>query len=352
MQIRGNYEYHIPSDLNEAKELILQGATIMAGGSDVMPQLKMDTIHPDHIVDLARISSLKGVSICTLATKEEADATMKAGDQVATADAGIIEGLRIGAMTTLDKLSKNPLILQHAPIISRAARNVASPQIRNRGTIGGNLLQARRCFYYNQTKEWRDGIPVCKKVGGDICLQIPKSATCRAIYYSDMAPALVACDALILVEDAKGEQLIPIAEFITAHCEDRLAPCLIKEILVPAKSYQGPAATFAKYSLRGSIDFPIVNFACAIHADGVIRFTAGAIATNVLRLESVEQYLMEAGSDFDTVKASELAEEEMKKKCQLIRESGLSVRVKRLSFKQVHEILEQVSKDWKASERR
>lgn len=328
MQIRANYNYHIPADIDQAKELILQGATIMAGGSDVMPQLKMDTIHPADLVDLARIECLKGVSY--------ADASDPNG-----------EGIHIGAMTTLDKLAKNSIILQHAPIISRAARNVASPQIRNRGTIGGNLLQARRCFYYNQTKEWRAGIPVCRKLGGDICIQIPKSSTCRAIYYSDMAPALVACDALVCVETAAGEQTLPIAAFITAHCEDRLEACLIKEIIIPAKSYQGPAATFAKYSLRGSIDFPIVNFACAIHADGEVRFTVGAIATNVLRLETVEQYLKEAGAAFDTVKASELAEEEMRKKCELIRESGLSVRVKRLSFKQVHEILEHVKASWK-----
>lgn len=330
MQIRAEYEYHIPTDIDQARELILQGATIMAGGSDIMPQLKMDTIHPTDIVDLARLDSLKGISIC-----EESEA-----DEM--------EGIHIGAMTTLNQIAKDQIILQHAPIISRAARNVASPQIRNRGTIGGNLLQSRRCFYYNQTKEWRAGIPVCRKLGGDICIQIQKSPTCKAIYYSDIAPALVACDALVLIDTAEGEKLLPIAEFLAAHCEDRLEACLIREIIIPAKSYKGPAATFAKYSLRGSIDFPIVNFACAIHSDGTIRFTAGAIATKVLRLENVEKYLMEEGPSFDVGKASVIAEEEMKKKCELIRESGLSVKVKRISFKQVHEILEQISMSWRS----
>lgn len=330
MQIRAEYEYHIPVSMEEAKELVLQGATVMAGGSDVMPQLKMDTIHPTDLVDLARIQSLKGVELCT--SEKETDK---------------IEGIHIGAMTTLAQLSKDPIILKYAPIISRAARNVASPQIRNRGTIGGNLLQSRRCFYYNQTKEWRAGIPVCRKVGGDICIQAPKSPYCRAIYYSDLAPALVAMDAFVSIDTADGEKILPVSDLLTAHCEDKLEKCLLKNIIIPAKSYQGPAATFAKYSLRGSIDFPIVNFACAIHGDGSVRFAVGAIATKVLRLESVEEYLTKEGSAFDPVLAAELAETEMKKKCELIRESGLSVSVKRLSFKQVHEILEQISKTWK-----
>lgn len=319
MQIRAQYEYHIPTSLCEAAELVLKGGMVMAGGSDVMPQLKMDTIHPADLVDLSKISELKGI--------EEKE-----------------DGIHIGSMTTLVKIAKDPMILEKAPILSRAARNVASPQIRNRGTIGGNVLQARRCFYYNQTREWRSGIPVCKKVGGDICIQAPKSPTCRAIYYSDMAPALIACEALAKVHTAEGVQVLKVCDLAEKHCADALGSVLIEEFLIPKNAYEGAAASFAKYSLRGSIDFPIVNFACVIGADEEVRFTAGAIATRVLRLENVEAYIKEQGKAMDPVKASEIAETEMREKCQLIREAGLSVQVKRMSFKQVHEILEEISR--------
>ena len=165
MMILARYEYYRPSTVEEAVSMLKKENTIIAGGSDVMPQLKTATIAPEALIDLSKISEMH--------TVEETD-----------------DGIYIGAMVTLSHLAKNELILRKLVALSQAARNVASPQIRNRGTVGGNLMQARRCFYYNQTKEWRRGIPVCFKVGGDRCIQIPNSPVCRAIYYSDMAPAL------------------------------------------------------------------------------------------------------------------------------------------------------------------
>ena len=316
MQIIADYSYHRPSDIEEAWELVSEDAVIMAGGSDVMPQLKMATIDPKVMIDLAKIEELKKI-------EEQED------------------GIHVGAMVTLVHLAKDPMILAKAPILSQAARNVASPQIRNRGTIAGNVMQARRCFYYNQTKEWRQGIPRCRKVGGDICLQIQSSPVCRAIYYSDMAPALIACQAMVKVREAEGERWMSCEELAARHCEDRDPLMLMEEFLIPKASYEGCAARFCKYSLRGSIDFPIVNFACVVKPDQV-RFTVGAIATHVIRLETVEMYIAEKRADFDPAEAGELAFAEMKKKCQLIREAGLSVSVKRSSFLQVHEILEEI----------
>ena len=136
MMILARYEYYRPSTVEEAVSMLKRENTIIAGGSDVMPQLKTATIAPEALIDLSKISEMH--------TVEETD-----------------DGIYIGAMVTLSHLAKNELILRKLVALSQAARNVASPQIRNRGTVGGNLMQARRCFYYNQTKEWRRGIPVC-----------------------------------------------------------------------------------------------------------------------------------------------------------------------------------------------
>ena len=99
-------------------------------------------------------------------------------------------------MVTLKEMATHPLIQRHtSPLLSRGARRVASPQIRNLATIGGNLLQETRCLYFNQSEYWRKNISPCLKLGGEVCHQVSKSNTCRALYYSDTAPVLLAFDA-------------------------------------------------------------------------------------------------------------------------------------------------------------
>lgn len=213
MMILARYEYYRPSTVEEAVSMLKKENTIIAGGSDVMPQLKTATIAPEALIDLSKISEMH--------TVEETD-----------------DGIYIGAMVALSHLAKNELILRKLIALSQAARNVASPQIRNRGTVGGNLMQARRCFYYNQTKEWRRGIPVCFKVGGDRCIQIPNSPVCRAIYYSDMAPALIAYGAQALVHTAEGSQLVSCQELMETHCKDQDKPMLIEKFFIPKSAYR------------------------------------------------------------------------------------------------------------------
>ena len=327
MLILANYAYHRPADLNEAVRLLQEeGSLVIAGGSDVLPQLKNAVIEPKALVDLGKIPELK------LVTETEA-------------------GVRIGAMAVLSSLAEDPVIRRCVPAIGKAARNTASPQIRNRGTIGGNLLQARRCFYYNQTEQWREGIPRCFKVGGGECLQIPKSPFCRAIYYSDLAPVMLAygasAEVLIAEEAGKGvgtggirftERTISCKELLSLHTSDRLPKLLVRAFVIPKENYEGTRASFAKYSLRGSIDFPMINFAC-ITGNGKVRLTAGAIAPQVLELSDTEAYLEKAGSGFDVDMAVETAVAEMNAKCQLIRESGISTTVKRSAFSFVRETL-------------
>ena len=316
MMILARYEYYRPSTVEEAVSMLKKENTIIAGGSDVMPQLKTATIAPEALIDLSKISEMH--------TVEETD-----------------DGIYIGAMVTLSHLAKNELILRKLIALSQAARNVASPQIRNRGTVGGNLMQARRCFYYNQTKEWRRGIPVCFKVGGDRCIQIPNSPVCRAIYYSDMAPALITYGAQALVHTAEGSQLVSCQELMETHCKDQDKPMLIEKFFIPKSAYSGAWAKFDKYSLRGSIDFPTINFACVRNGQGV-RLTVGAIATHVLELVQTEGYLNAQGSAFSVEEATKIALDEMKKKSEIVRESGISVQVKRGTFCYVEAMLKEL----------
>lgn len=310
MLILANYDYKRPAALSEAiSQLSEPGSILMAGGSDVMPQLKHRLVEPKLMIDLAKIPELH-----VLEQQED--------------------GIHIGSMCTLAELSENETVQELLPALAQASANVASPQIRNRGTIGGNILQARRCFYYNQAAEWRQGIPRCYKVGGDRCIQIPNSPVCRAIYYSDLAPALLAYGASAVVVDASGEKVIPCSELIAAHTSDSLPPLIIREFIVPVcRGWSG----FTKYALRHSIDFPIINFALCMGDS--IRLFAGAIAPNVVELSETAEYLR-AHPDFDIDEATALATAEMQRICALIREAGLSVQVKRSAFAMVRELLE------------
>lgn len=313
MLILSNFTYHRPSTGAEALELLNDSSVIIAGGSDLIPQLKTGVCTPSSLVDLSGIEEFKQV-----VEKED--------------------GIYIGSMATLSHLAKHKLIMEKLPAVSQAARNVASPQIRNRATIGGNILQARRCFYYNQTKEWRQGIPRCYKVGGNTCIQIQNSPVCRALYYSDIAPVLLAYDAKVLLHINGEEKSLSCKEILDTHCEDCLEKILLKEIFIPKNSYSGSFSKFSKYSLRGSIDFPIINFACVSNPN-FLRIFVGAINTHVVELTETEGYLKEKGNHFIEVEALEIALGEMRKKSQIIRESGISVQVKRNAFRYIEPLL-------------
>jgi len=320
MLILTNFAYHRPTTMTEVLSLIKDGDIIIAGGSDLIPQLKCSSIPaPDGIVDLSGIKELKII-------EEKSD------------------GIHIGAMTILAHAAKNDLVLDKLPAVAEAARNVASPQIRNRGTVGGNVMQSRRCFYYNQTKEWRQGIPLCFKVGGSRCLQIQNSPVCRAIYYSDLAPVLLAYDAKVVVNIEGEDTTINCRDIIDAHCQDHdKKKMLIKEFLFPKASYSGVFSSFAKYSLRGSIDFPVINFACACGA-GTPRIFVGAIATNVLELTATEAYVQDKRNNIDVSEALEIALGEMNKNSQIIREAGISVQVKRGTFRYIESMLADIKR--------
>ncbi|MBQ1620505.1 MAG: FAD binding domain-containing protein, partial [Oscillospiraceae bacterium] len=177
----------VPKSLEQA--LQSRDCTFIGGGTDIMPLLKNHVRNDSNILFVGKLPELQGIA---------------EGDGF----------LSVGAGTTLFDISENQLIRSRYPALAQAAAATASPQIRNIATIGGNIMQDRRCIYFNQSTFWRSALPLCFKTGGSVCHQIPNSPACRAIYYSDVATALLAYDAEVeYYEDgalrrAKVEELI------------------------------------------------------------------------------------------------------------------------------------------------
>jgi xanthine dehydrogenase YagS FAD-binding subunit len=254
-------------------------AWIMAGGMDTFDWLKDRIRKPKVVVDLSGVAELRGVK-----------------------DAN--GGIEIGAMTTLTELSHHPLVKERYALLAEAAGLVASPQIRNQGTVGGNVSQDARCWYY------RAGWP-CYRAGGNICYaDTPTSVNrehaifdadrCVAVNPSDTAPALIALDAQMVVKRGQSELVVPAQDFFVGPGVDitnltMLQPTdLLTAIRIPA-TWAGKQFYFEKVRDRQVWDFALVNIASAMNASGTtineIRMVVNGVAARPYRLEAVEAYL-------------------------------------------------------------
>jgi xanthine dehydrogenase YagS FAD-binding subunit len=207
----------------------------------------------------------------------------------------------VGALTTLAEVANHALIRERYGLLAQAAGRVASPQIRNQGTIGGNVCQDARCWYY------RSGLD-CYRAGGNTCYaDTPQgmnrehclfgAARCIAVSPSDTAPALTALDASFVVRSAKGERVLPPEKFFIGPGVDirRMTALehgdILTAIRIP-KTFAGAAFYFEKVADRNTWDFPLVNIAAAmLVADGMIkdiRVVCGAVECVPRRLTGVE----------------------------------------------------------------
>ena len=193
------FELHSPATLQDAALLLSQAdgdAKILAGGTDLIVGMKQGTATPKTLVWLGKIPELRRISF----SRER--------------------GISIGAMCTLADIEQNEDVRQYYPSIVQAIRSIASPQIRNRATIGGNLCLGTRCFYYDQSEFWRNSLGYCLKYGDGICHAAPELSRCTAVFCSDLAPLLIALG-LVLdgVEDPRNLGAI----LRTAECAGRAA---------------------------------------------------------------------------------------------------------------------------------
>lgn len=217
---------------------------LVAGGTDVYPKMKRGQFTPRHLVSLRALRELKGI-------RQSKD------------------GLWIGAGESLTAVSHHRLIAKHFPAISHAAESVSTPQLRNMGTIGGNVLVDTRCNYYDQTFFWRQAVGFCMKKDGDICLVAPGSSKCLAIASSDTAPVLMSLGAEAILVSKQNERRVKLAELYRDDGINYSAKAqgeVLKGLIIPNASL-GRRNVYLKLRRRGSFDFPILGVAATVDMD-------------------------------------------------------------------------------------
>ena len=234
-----------PRTIDEAIGYLGQHAAnirILAGGTDLIPSMRQKLFEPECVLDLRGISALCGVK-------------MPANGSV-----------EIGALTTIRAIERSDFLRQHYPVLTEAAATVASPVLRNMGTIGGNICLDTRCLWYNQSLTWRKGCGFCIKKDGDLCHVAPGGTKCWAAFSGDTPPALLCLQAEIEIASAVGVQRIPLADFYTGLGDNyrKLQPSeLVTRVFLPASS-AGYRGVYRKLRVRGSIDYPLAGVAVAL----------------------------------------------------------------------------------------
>ena len=286
------FELYQPSGVEDAVRLMGEHGDqgwALAGGLDTFDWFKDRIKRPEAVIDLGGVAELQGIS---------------------EADDG---GLEIGAMTSLTEVAENDAVASRYPLLARAAGLVATPQIRNQGTLGGNIAQDTRCWYY------RSGWP-CYRAGGNICYAAtPRSmnrehcivgaSRCVAVNPSDTAPALVALDAEMTVVNASGERSYPAREFFIGPAIDIMRMTvlepgdLLTRIRLPAPQ---PDARwyFEKIRDRKSWDFSLASVASVLHVDGGVvrdaRIVVNGVAPYPVRSDAAERVARGRSPDDET----------------------------------------------------
>jgi len=268
------FRYHRPRELGEALALLEEhsGDVLpIAGGTDLIPNMKHRLFTPSHLVSLRGVSDLYGIEL--------------EGDD-----------LSIGAAETLSTISRHPLVLEYAPSLARAAGLVAGPQLRNMGTLGGNVCLDTRCTYYNQTEFWRSALGYCLKKDGTVCHVTKVGRRCVAAHSADTPPALMTLGGTVELVSIEGARVVDLVDFFVA---DGVANTvrrpgeLVTRVRVPLPP-MGRVSSFRKLRQRNSIDFPLLNVAVAgeLDEEGVVedlRIVVSALGSRPRYLSGVDK---------------------------------------------------------------
>jgi 4-hydroxybenzoyl-CoA reductase subunit beta len=234
-----------PGTVNEAIAARLKqpGSRFIAGGTDLIVNMRRGITRPDLLVDLSGIDELTEITANEL-------------------------GMVIGTGVTLAALTRNPEIAGRYRALVQAAEAIAAPGHRAIGTVGGNLCLDTRCIYYNQSEWWRSANAYCLKNRGDVCHVAPQGQRCHAAFSGDLAPALLVFGAEIDIAGPQGQRRIPLSELYIEDGKAHLALTdgeLLVALHLPANP---PPSAYAKIRLRGAIDFPLAGVAVALAANG------------------------------------------------------------------------------------
>ena len=253
------YRYHRPTLLERAVDLLGEhgdAAMVVAGGTDLLPNMKHRLFEPEHLVALKGVEALKGIRV---------------------------EGghLRIGAAETLTAVATDPQVQAHAPALAQAAAQVAGPQLRNMGTLGGNVCLDTRCTYYNQTAFWRQALGYCLKKDGSVCHVTKVGKKCVAAHSADTPPVLMVLGAELTLVGPEGAHTLPIRDFFVADGianTRRRRDEIVVEIRVPLGDGSRRTA-YEKLRVRRSIDSPLLTVAVSaeMEEDGSVRALEGVV---------------------------------------------------------------------------
>lgn len=234
------FEFHQPTSITEAVA-IAQSCNgdfdFMSGGTDLLPNYKNRLNARRNVISLALIKELYEVS-----------------------------ATRIGAMARLVDIGDHGDLKKKLPVIPSTVSQIATPLIREAGTIGGNILLDTRCFYFNQSWFWRDSKAFCLKADGTTCLVVPQDKVCYATYCGDLAPVLIVLGSSFILTGAHGRREVPAKSFfvhdgIARHVKQREE--LLSHIAIPNEAQQLRAG-YLKLRVRDSMDFPVLGVAAAL----------------------------------------------------------------------------------------
>lgn len=277
------FEYFAPKQIKEAVSILQNepAAKILAGGTDLLVNMKHRVERPAVLVNIKRLGDLDFIR-------------QDNGD------------IRMGALTPLKRLYMTPLVLENLPGLAQAASSVGSYHHQVMGTLAGNICQQNRCMYFNQSQWWRSSRPTCFKAGGEICHVVNKKKICYSTYCGDMAAVLLVMNARIALTGPGGSRELSIEDLFA---EDGKHPLrlnrgeILTEIIFPAESAGGTCA-YHKFANRDSIDFPIVGtafWASAQKKEYRAAFTA--VDRKPLRAHRVEAFLK--GKKLDEIAIAE-----------------------------------------------
>jgi 4-hydroxybenzoyl-CoA reductase subunit beta len=271
-----NFRFVAPRTVAEAAACLGEApldTMLLAGGTDLLPNMKRRQQMPGTLVSLRHVDALR---------------SLRNGD-----------GLTIGAAMTLTELVRSRSVRDACPGLWQAAAQIATPHLRNMGTIGGNLCLDTRCNYYDQSYEWRKAIGFCMKKEGATCWVATSSPRCLAVSSTDTAPMLQALGATVRLVSAAGERTIDVADLFAndgIQYLTRRPDEILTDIHVPDQ--KGWRSSYWKLRRRGSFDFPVASAAVAVRFDGAravdARVVLGAVASRPLTSIKAQAVLRDA----------------------------------------------------------
>lgn len=247
MSILTDFRVLRPASIEAAAKALSESpaARPLAGGTDLLPNLRRGLGEPGALVDLGAVSGLDAI--------------------------GVDDGrLVLGAMARLEDIAASAVVRDGWPVLAQAAETVAGPTHRAAATLGGNLCQDTRCVFYNQSEWWRESNGWCLKLKGTVCHVVTKSDRCYAVFAGDVAPALMVLGAELLLVGPGGARRLPLDAFYREEGRNHLgleASEIVAAVTVPAPT-AGTVAGYAKVRVRDAVDFPLAGVSIALRREG------------------------------------------------------------------------------------